>query len=114
MELSFRMCDMSTADLGYTQTRKYDLEAWSPGQERWLEVSSISNITDFQARRLQTRARPGGRQGKGRPEPVHMLNGSAFGFPRVLAALLETHQQEDGSVLLPEVLRPYFGADRLD
>ena len=111
--LRWRRLFMCGGDTGFTQAKKYDLEAWSPGQERWLEVSSISNITDFQARRLQTRARPGGRAGKGRPEPVHMLNGSAFGFPRVLAALLETYQQEDGSVLLPEVLRPYLGSDRL-
>lgn len=111
--LRFRRLEMCTADLGFTQSRKYDLEAWSPGQQRWLEVSSISNITDFQARRLQTRARDGGRQGKGRPETVHTLNGSAFGFPRVIAALLETYQNEDGSVTLPEVLRPLFGADTL-
>lgn len=113
LELPFRRLEMCTADLGFTQSRKYDLEVWSPGQERWLEVSSISNITDFQARRLQTRARPGGRQAQGRPEPVHTLNGSAFGFPRVLAAILETYQNEDGSVTVPEVLRPWFGAERL-
>ncbi len=111
--LRYRRLSMCTGDTGFTQAKKYDLEAWSPGQERWLEVSSVSNITDFQARRLQTRAREGGRQGKGKPETVHTLNGSAFGFPRVLAALLETYQNEDGSVDLPEVLRPGYGAERM-
>ncbi len=112
--LRHRRLSMCTGDVGFTQAKKYDLEAWSPGQERWLEVSSCSNITDFQARRLQTRARDGGRQGKGRPDTVHTLNGSAFGFPRVLAALLETGQNEDGTVTVPEVLRPYFGEELLD
>ena len=111
--LKHRRLFMCTGDIGFTQSKKYDLEAWSPGQERWLEVSSCSNITDFQARRLQTRAREGGRQGQGRPEPVHTLNGSAFGFPRIIAAVMETYQNEDGSVTLPEVLHPWFGGERL-
>lgn len=112
--LRHRRLSMCTGDIGFTQAKKYDLEAWSPGQERWLEVSSCSNITDFQARRLHTRARDGGRQGQGRPEPVHTLNGSAFGFPRIIAAVLETFQNEDGSVTLPEVLHPWFGGGHLN
>lgn len=111
--LRFRRLLMCTGDIGVTQAKKYDLEAWSPGQQRWLEVSSVSNITDFQARRLATRARAGGVQGRGRPELVHTLNGSAFGMPRLIAALLEQYQNEDGSVSLPAVLAPYFGEDPL-
>ncbi len=111
--LRWRRLAMCTGDTGFTQSRKFDLEAWSPGQERWLEVSSVSNIRDFQARRLQTRAREGGRQGQGKPEIVHTLNGSAFGFPRLMAAIMETYQNEDGSVSLPEVLVPWIGGERL-
>lgn len=112
--LKRRRLFMCSGDIGFTQAKKYDLEAWSPGQERWLEVSSVSNITDFQARRLQTRARDGGQQGRGRPETVHTLNGSAFGFPRIIASLLETFQNADGSVTLPEVLHDWFGGERLE
>ncbi len=108
--LPYRRLLMCTGDMGFTQAKKYDLEVWSPGQERWLEVSSCSNITDFQARRLMTRYREGGAQGKGKPELVHTLNGSAMGFPRTISALLETYQNEDGSVTLPAVLHPYFGS----
>src|SRR5690606_20367382 len=100
-------------DMGFTQAKKYDLEVWSPGQDRWLEVSSVSNVEAFQATRLKTRARPGGMAGKDKPEPVHTLNGSALAFPRTIAALLETHQNEDGSVTLPEALRPFVGVDTL-
>lgn len=113
LELPYRRLLMCSGDMGFTQAKKYDLEVWSPGQERWLEVSSISNCEAFQALRLKTRARPGGVQGQGRPEPVHTLNGSALAFPRTLAALIENHQQEDGSVRLPEVLWPYFGGESL-
>jgi seryl-tRNA synthetase len=106
--LRYRRLFMCTGDMGFTQAKKYDLEVWSAGQERWLEVSSISNMTDFQARRLQTRAREGGVQGRERPELVHTLNGSALAFPRTIAALLEQYQNEDGSVTLPDVLAPYL------
>lgn len=106
--LRYRRLFMCTGDMGFTQAKKYDLEVWSPGQERWLEVSSVSNMTDFQARRLQTRAREGGVQGRERPELVHTLNGSALAFPRTIAALLEQNQNEDGSVTLPDVLAPYL------
>lgn len=113
LRLPYRRLLMCTGDMGFTQAKKYDLEVWSPGQDRWLEVSSISNIEAFQATRLKTRARPGGVTGKGRPESVHTLNGSALAFPRTIAALIETHQNEDGSVTLPEVLHPFVGVDVL-
>jgi seryl-tRNA synthetase len=100
---------MCTGDIGFTQSKKYDIEVWSTGQERWLEVSSCSNITDFQARRLMTRYREGGAGGKGKPELVHTLNGSAFGMPRTLAAILENYQNADGTVRVPTVLQPYVG-----
>jgi seryl-tRNA synthetase len=111
--LPFRRLLMCTGDMGFTQAKKYDLEVWSPGQGRWLEVSSISNMEAFQATRLGTRARPGGALGRGRPGIVHTLNGSALAFPRTIAALIETYQRPDGSVALPEVLHPFVGADTL-
>jgi seryl-tRNA synthetase len=112
--LPYRRLLMCTGDMGFTQAKKYDLEVWSPGQERWLEVSSISNLEAFQARRLRTRARPGGAAGKGKPDLVHTLNGSALAFPRIIAAILETYQEEDGRVRLPEALRQYFGRELLE
>jgi seryl-tRNA synthetase len=111
--LAYRRLLMCTGDMGFTQAKKYDLEVWSPGQERWLEVSSVSNMEAFQATRLATRARPGGADGRGRPRVVHTLNGSALAFPRTIAALLETYQRDDGSVTVPEVLRGYLGVDVL-
>ena len=113
LNLPYRRLLMCSGDMGFTQAKKYDIEVWSAGQERWLEVSSVSNITDFQARRLKTRYREGGQQGKGRPELVHTLNGSAFGMVRLAAALMESCQNEDGTVTLPEVLQPYFGKERM-
>lgn len=112
--LPYRRLLMCTGDMGFTQAKKYDLEVWSAGQERWLEVSSVSNITDFQARRLGTRFREGGAQGRGKPELVHTLNGSAFGMVRLFAALLENAQNEDGTVNIPEPLQPYVGRARLE
>ncbi len=111
--LPYRRLLMCTADIGFTQAKKYDLEVWSPGQQRWLEVSSISNLESFQANRLKTRARPGGAAGKGKPEAVHTLNGSALAFPRTMAALLETYQQKDGTVALPPALAAFVGSDVL-
>lgn len=109
LELPYRRLAMCTGDIGFTQAKKYDIEVWSAGQERWLEVSSCSNITDFQARRLMTRYRDGGAGGKGKPELVHTLNGSAFGMARTLAAILENYQNADGTVRVPKVLQPYVG-----
>jgi seryl-tRNA synthetase len=108
--LSYRVLLMATGDMGFVQARKYDLEVWAPGAERWLEVSSCSNFRDYQARRMAIRYRP---EPGAKPELVHTLNGSGLALPRVLAALLETYQQLDGSVTVPEVLRPYIGRDRI-
>ena len=112
--LPYRRLSMCTGDMGFTQAKKYDLEVWSAGQERWLEVSSISNLTDFQARRMLTRYRAGGAQGKGKPELVHTLNGSALAFPRTIAAIMENFQNEDGTVNLPEPVQKYFGKEALE
>jgi seryl-tRNA synthetase len=108
--LPYRRLLMCTGDMGFTQAKKYDLEVWSAGQARWLEVSSISNFEAFQARRMQIRYRPAD---GGKPVVLHTLNGSGLAFPRIVAALLEQHQQADGSILVPEALRPYTGFDRI-
>jgi seryl-tRNA synthetase len=108
--LPYRRLLMCTGDMGFTQAKKYDLEVWSAGQDRWLEVSSISNFEAFQARRANVRFRPAG---GGKPLHVHTLNGSGLAVPRVVAALLENNQQADGSIAVPEVLRPYTGFDRI-
>ncbi len=112
--LSYRRLLMCSGDMSFTNAKQYDLEVWSPGQGRWLEVSSVSNFEAFQATRLKTRFRAGGQQGKGRPAMVHTLNGSALAFPRTLAALLETRQSSDGSVALPDCLTPYTGTTTLE
>jgi len=104
--LAYRVLLMSTREMGFTQARKYDLEVWSPGVERWLEVSSCSNFRDFQARRMSIRYRP---EPGAKPELVHTLNGSGLALARVVAALLETYQQPDGTIVVPEVLRGYMG-----
>lgn len=105
--LSYRRLVLATGDMGMTQTKTYDLEVWSAGQERWLEVSSISNIEAYQARRANVRFR----DGADKPQFVHTLNGSALALPRIVAALLENNQQADGSVAVPVALRPYTGFD---
>ena len=109
--LAYRVVLMSTREMGFVQARKYDLEAWAPGVERWLEVSSCSNFRDYQARRMAIRYRP---EPGARPELVHTLNGSGLALARVVAAILETYQEPDGSVTVPEVLRPYLRRDRID
>ena len=108
--LAYRVLLMSTGEMGFTQARKYDLEVWSPGVERWLEVSSCSNFRDFQARRMAIRYRP---ERGAKPELLHTLNGSGLALPRVVAAILETYQRPDGSVTVPDVLRPYLGRDTI-
>ena len=108
--LAYRVLLMSTREMGFTQARKYDLEVWSPGVERWLEVSSCSNFRDFQARRMAIRYRP---EPGAKPELVHTLNGSGLALARVVAAILETYQQPDGSIVVPEALRPYMGRDAI-
>jgi seryl-tRNA synthetase len=108
--LAYRVLLMSTGEMGFTQAKKYDLEVWSPGVERWLEVSSCSNFRDFQARRMTIRYR---REPGAKPELVHTLNGSGLALARVVAAILETYQRPDGSVEVPEVLRRYMGRDEI-
>lgn len=106
--LPYRRLLMCTGDMGFTQAKKYDLEVWSAGQQRWLEVSSISNFEAFQARRMAIRYRP---QEEKKPVLVHTLNGSGLALPRVVAALLENNQQADGTIRIPDVLQPYTGFD---
>jgi seryl-tRNA synthetase len=102
--LHYRVLLMCTGDMGFTQTKKFDLEVWSIGQQRWLEVSSISNFEAFQARRMNIRFKSGGK-----PEFVHTLNGSGLALPRVVAALLEHYQTPEGKVVVPKVLHRYTG-----
>ena len=110
LELPYRRILLAGGDLGFSNAITYDLEVWTPGVDRWLEVSSCSCFTDFQARRASIRYRPEPGQG---PEHVHTLNGSGVALARTVIALLEHGEQEDGSVVLPDALRPYFGADRI-
>jgi seryl-tRNA synthetase len=109
--LAYRVVLMSTREMGFVQARKYDLEVWAPGVERWLEVSSCSNFRDYQARRMAIRYRP---EPGAKPELVHTLNGSGLALARVVAAILETYQRPDGTVEVPEVLRTYVGADAIE
>lgn len=109
--LHHRRLLLATGDLGFSSAKTYDIEVWSPGVEQWLEVSSVSLFTDFQARRASLRYRPAPGE---KPRFVHTLNGSALALPRVMAALLETYQQADGSVVLPEVLTPYARFERIE
>jgi seryl-tRNA synthetase len=106
--LAHRVVQMCTGDLAFAAAMKYDVEVWAPGCKEWVEVSSCSNFHDFQARRAGIRYRPGP---GAKPELVHTLNGSGLALPRVLLAVLETYQRADGSVVVPEVLRRYVGAD---
>ena len=107
LKIPFRTLLMCTGDMGFTQTKKYDLEVWSPGQQRWLEVSSCSNFGSFQARRMKLRYR----NEAGKTEMLHTLNGSGLALPRVIAALLEQYQRSDGRVDVPEVLKSRMGTD---
>jgi seryl-tRNA synthetase len=110
LELPFRRILLPAGDLGFANAITYDLEVWSPGVERWLEVSSCSSYTDFQARRSGIRYRD---KESGKPEFVHTLNGSGVALARTLVALLENRREADGSVSIPDALRPYTGFDRL-
>jgi len=109
--LHWRRLLLATGDLGFSSAKTYDLEVWSPGVEQWLEVSSVSVFTDFQSRRANIRYRPAPGE---KPRFVHTLNGSALALPRVMAALLETYQQPDGSVVLPACLAEFTGFDRIE
>jgi seryl-tRNA synthetase len=106
LDIPHRVVQLCTGDLGFASAMSYDVEMWAPGCGEWLEVSSCSNCTDFQARRANIRYRP---EIGARPEFVHTLNGSGLALPRVLIAVLENYQQPDGSVAVPEILRPYMG-----
>jgi seryl-tRNA synthetase len=106
LELAYRVVVLATGDMGFSASRTYDLEVWLPGQQAYREISSCSNCTDFQARRASLRYRP---EPKAKPRFVHTLNGSGLAVGRTLIAVLENHQQKDGSVVIPEVLRPYMG-----
>lgn len=107
--LPYRVLLICSGDIGFPHSKQYDLEVWAAGQKRWLEVSSCSNFTDFQARRANIRFRTE----EGKPKPVHTLNGSALAIPRVLAALLENNLQEDGKVKIPECLQKWFPKDTI-
>ncbi|HCE80402.1 MAG TPA: serine--tRNA ligase, partial [Thermodesulfobacterium commune] len=104
--LHYRVVALCTGDLGFASAKTYDIEVWAPGQKRYVEISSCSNFEDFQARRANIRYRP---KDGGKPRFVHTLNGSGLAIGRTVMAILENYQQVDGSVLIPEVLRPYMG-----
>jgi seryl-tRNA synthetase len=106
LKLPFRRLEICTGDLGFSASKKYDIEVWSPGCQEWLEVSSCSNTEDFQARRANVKYRPV--EGK-KTRFVHTLNGSGLATPRVIIAIMENYQQADGSIAVPDVLRPYLG-----
>jgi seryl-tRNA synthetase len=108
--LYYRVMDLCTGDLGGPSARTFDLEVYSPGVDKWLEVSSTSWYRDYQARRAQVRYRPAG---GGAPQLVHTVNGSALAWPRMWAALVESGRQADGTVLLPECLSHYLGGELL-
>jgi seryl-tRNA synthetase len=104
--LTYRVKQLCTGDLGFGARMTYDIEVWAPGVKEWLEVSSVSNVGDFQARRANIKYRP--TEG-GKLRLVHTLNGSGLGMPRTLIAVLENYQQADGSIVVPQVLRPWMG-----
>ena len=106
LKLPYRVVELCTGDMGFASAKTYDLEVWLPGQNAYREISSCSNCEDFQARRANIRYR---KEKKGRPLFVHTLNGSGLAVGRTLVALLENCQQKDGSVVIPDALRPYMG-----
>ena len=110
LELPYRVMLLSSGDMGFSSAKTYDLEVWLPGQNGYKEISSCSNFEAFQARRANIRHK----SGKGKPEFVHTLNGSGLALPRTVIALLENHQQQDGSVKIPPSLLPYMGTAALE
>jgi len=106
LKLPYRVVKLCTGDIGFGAKRTYDLEVWLPGQDRYREISSCSSCGDFQARRTKMRSRP---KGEKQTTFVHTLNGSGLAVGRCLVAVMENYQQEDGSILVPEVLKPYMG-----
>ncbi|MFK7911316.1 MAG: serine--tRNA ligase [Akkermansiaceae bacterium] len=107
--LHYRVIELCTGDIGFSSTKTYDIEVWSPGQNKFLEVSSCSNFADYQARRMKLRFK----DENGKNQICHTLNGSGTALPRLYVALIEQYQQADGSILIPEALAPYFGADSI-
>ncbi len=101
---------LSTGDMGWSAAKTYDIEVWLPGQQLFREISSCSNFTDYQARRANIRYRP---EGGKKTELVHTINGSGLAIGRTWVAIVENYQQADGSVIVPEILRPYVGAERI-
>ena len=110
LDIPYRVVRLSTGDLGFSSAMTYDIEVWMPSYGKYVEISSCSNFEDYQARRANIRFRP---EEKGKPEFVHTLNGSGLAVGRTVAAILENYQQEDGSVVVPEVLRPYMGVEKI-
>ena len=111
LEIPYRVVRLSTGDLGFSSAMTYDIEVWMPSYGRYVEISSCSNFENYQARRANIRFRPAE---KGKPEFVHTLNGSGLAVGRTVAAILENYQQADGSVVIPEALRPYMGIDKIE
>jgi seryl-tRNA synthetase len=109
LDISFRVVDICTGDLGGPAYRKYDLEAWMPSKDNWGEITSTSNTTDYQARALSIKVK----RKNGKKEFVHMLNGTGVAVSRALIAILENYQQADGSVLIPKVLQKYMGGIKI-
>ena len=110
LEIPYRVLQLCSGDLGFNATMSYDIEVWAPGCGEWLEVSSCSSCIDFQARRANVRYRP---QAGEKPQFVHTLNGSGLALPRVVIAVLENYQQPDGSITVPDALRPYMGTEEI-
>jgi seryl-tRNA synthetase len=108
LEIPYRVVQLCSGDMGFPSAKSFDLEMWAPGCQEWLEVSTCSNCTDFQARRSNIRFRP---QVGAKPQFVHTLNGSGLALPRVLIAIMETYQQADGSIVVPQVLQSYMGRE---
>ena len=111
LEIPYRVVRLSTGDLGFSSAMTYDIEVWMPSYGRYVEISSCSNFESYQARRANIRFRP---EEKGKPEFVHTLNGSGLAVGRTVAAILENYQQADGTVVIPEALRPYMGIDKIE
>lgn len=108
--LHYRTIELCTGDIGFSSTKTYDIEVWAPGHGGYLEVSSCSNFGDYQARRMMLRFK----DSEGKNRHCHTLNGSGTALPRLYVAFVETYQQPDGSILIPEILQPYFGSDRIE
>jgi seryl-tRNA synthetase len=111
LEIPYRVVNIAAWDLGASAAKKYDIEAWLPGQERYREVTSTSNTTDYQARRLDIRYRPEAGSG---PRPVHTLNGTAVAVGRTIIAIVENGQRDDGTIEIPSVLHPYGAPETIE